>query len=200
MDKYAIDVLMEVFNMALYQERNMTICQTLNYYKVNSIIDCGCGNGRLLKLLAEANSFVKLVGIDNSTKRIAMAKKNNKCNGVELVCGSFFDMYHKFKNFEALVASEIIEHFDTDELRRFTHIVFDYLKPQLVVFTTPNRSYNCNYENLYNGFRHTSHKFEFDELEARQFASDIKSKYPQYIFNWVFCDHHHSSHLIIFRR
>lgn len=186
--------------MTLYNERNNAILQILLLYNIDSVLDCGCGNGRLLKTLSESNRFRRLAGIDNSIKQITKAKKNNVSNNVSFFCKSFFDLNSDFNFYDAIIASEVIEHFSKNELHEFIHIMFHVLSPKIVIITTPNKDYNHNYEKLYNGLRHSSHQFEFNELEVKEFANDVEKTYPDYSASCNFCDENGSSHLIVFER
>jgi len=188
--------------LTLYQERNKAILEILLSNNVDTVLDCGCGNGRLLNLLFKSYKFKKLSGLDNSKKQIRMARKKNMDSNINFFCQSIFDFAFSsdLSYYDAIVASEIIEHFTKDELNDFLRIVFSILSPKIVIITTPNKDYNYNYEKLYNGLRHSTHYFELNESEAINFAENIEKKYLNYTATCDFCDINHSSHLITFKR
>lgn len=186
--------------MKLHEERIFAICNILNKYNVESVLDCGCGNGRLLKKLLSMSNFKKLAGVDYSQKRLKIAKKNTQNSTVKLYYQSFFDVNVDFFQYEAFVASEIIEHLSSEELNMFFEKILKRIKPKLLIITTPNKSYNMNYEILYNGLRHKSHVFEFDEQELNDYLIILRKSYPYYIIEKGYCDSNHASHLIIFER
>ena len=186
--------------MPLYHERNLCIKKILDDMNIGSVLDCGCGNGRLLFLLYQQKKYSKLTGIDISEKRIQQAKKKYSTTDIVFLNKSLFDLDKNFFWHEAIVASEIIEHFTVNELDAFCEIIFNICAPNLAIITTPNKSYNSNYETLCNGLRHSSHLFEFNEEELTTFLNTIIKKYPQYSAESTFCDSNHSSHLIILRK
>lgn len=53
-----------------------------------------------------------------------------------------------------------IEHLYPDTLDAFPYNVFSFIKPKLVVITTPNADFNIAFERS-EGFRHPDHKFEW---------------------------------------
>lgn len=186
--------------LTLYQERIFAIVRLLIKNNIDSVLDCGCGDGKLLKELANSNHFKMLAGVDCSLKRVLKAKKNNKGNNVIFFNQSFFETIPEFKKYDAIVASEIIEHFSSDELEAFFRISLCDLLVKLLIITTPNKSYNYHYDILYDGLRHSSHKFEMDEEDILKFTKFMKEKFPQYNIVCGFCDSNHASHLIIFER
>lgn len=183
-------------------ERILSIYYILVQNNIGSVLDCGCGEGKLLNFLVESNQFEKLVGVDNCLKRIEKARKKSVNKDIVYLCQSIFDLDQcvDFGEYEAVVASEIIEHFSKEELKDFFRIVLNVLHPKIFIITTPNRSYNENYEKLYNGLRHSSHKFELNEQEATDFVNSIIKNYSDYSVTCDFCDKNHSSHLITFMR
>lgn len=183
--------------MTLYEKRNNTIFYHLSDSSCNSVLDIGCGDGRLVSFLSENDIFANIGAVDLSEKRIKRAQK--KCKYTEKVHfykQSFFEYNCEFKNYEAFVLSEIIEHLERHNLQLLFRMTFMVYSPRIVILTTPNSSYNVNYEVLYNGFRHSSHIFELSEDEILAFISDLNQTYPNYRFYSDFCDGEHASHLI----
>lgn len=186
--------------MTLYDERNEAIYRTLLNNSIESVLDCGCGNGKLLHKLARSKKFTKLAGLDISERRIEKAKKVNENHNIKFFCDSIFEPKKEWKEYEAIVASELIEHFSIVENKKFFNNVLDILCPQILIITTPNKSYNHNYATLYNGLRHSSHQFELDENEVIKMAKQIEDSFCEYKVKYDFCDNNHSSHLIIINK
>ncbi|MDD5617975.1 MAG: class I SAM-dependent methyltransferase [Candidatus Omnitrophica bacterium] len=70
------------------------------------ILDVGCGNGALSADLAK--HCKRVVGIDISSKNIALAKKTF---GPEFICGDA-TVYPFSRNFDAIVLSNVLEHIE----------------------------------------------------------------------------------------
>ncbi len=188
--------------MALYEERNLSIYNALIENNVSSILELGCGTGRLLEKLAKSEKFSKLMGIDNSAKRILKARNVTKGYSVQFLQQSFLEIkdLYEMVAYDAIVASEVIEHLCSEDLEKFISLIFRIICPNIVIFTTPNKTYNCNYANLHNGLRHSSHVFEYDETDIIKFIDKIKVSYPMYSTQKMYCDSNHATHLIIFKK
>lgn len=188
--------------MTLYKERISSIYSILVNNNVTSVLELGCGTGRLLQKLAESKKFSKLMGIDNSEKRVTKAQKTTKDYDVQVLKQSFLEITNpkEFNNYDAIVASEVIEHLVSEDLEKLISLIFEKISPNIVIFTTPNKTYNCNYETLYNGLRHSSHIFEYDEIDIIKLIDNVISSYPIYSYEKRYCDPNSASHLIIFKK
>ena len=94
--------------------------------------------------------------------------------------------------FEAVTSSEVIEHLDPPELKRFWDIHLGVLQPNLLIVTTPNRDFNILFdkvntlsrtprqsytrEGLNYSLRDGDHRFEYTRAEFEEEYSrfDIK--------------------------
>ena len=75
-----------------------------------------------------------------------------------------------------------IEHLPSNVLEQFPKTIFEYMKPKLVIFTTPNQEYNVLFENFEGPFRHYDHKFEWTRAEFQDWVqTKIIDKYPEYL-------------------
>lgn len=187
--------------MPLYKDRYDTVCKLLQEANVQTVLDVGCGNGRFIQYLLTYASFSHLSGIDNSLPRLRRAQK--RVGYDPKVCfslRSFLDFDEIFSQYDAIVALEVIEHLSAVELYQFVNNIFLLASPPFVIITTPNRSYNINYPTLWNGFRHSSHKFEFDENELVGFGESVLFTANEYTFACGFCDAAHASQFIMFRK
>ena len=82
------------------------------------------------------------------------------------------------KAVEAACLVEVIEHLEPDRLNRVAANLFQRLKPQTLILTTPNREYNAVWESLPAGkFRHPDHRFEWTRAEFEQWAGQVKDDY-----------------------
>lgn len=75
-----------------------------------------------------------------------------------------------------------IEHLYPETLADLPYNIFGYMKPKLIIFTTPNYKFNvlfksCKYEN---GYRHDDHKFEWTEEQFQDWSLNICEQYTDY--------------------
>lgn len=61
-----------------------------------------------------------------------------------------------------------IEHLHSDVLDAIPNTVFDFIKPKLAVFTTPNVEFNILFPNFTGEFRHFDHKFEWNRKQFQK--------------------------------
>lgn len=98
---------------------------------------------------------------------------------VEVYKGSIGTKNECLLGTDALIAIELLEHLTEDALEKMPNVIFDYMKPKLAIFTTPNKDANVLFPNL-DGFRHWDHKFEWTRKEFEMWAKDICKRYPRY--------------------
>jgi small RNA 2'-O-methyltransferase len=85
-----------------------------------------------------------------------------------------------FKDIDAVIAIELIEHVYPDVLDEIPYQIFSVIHPRVVILTTPN----CNFNKLFNlepgKFRHDDHKFEWNPSEFQDFCENICVRFPEY--------------------
>jgi len=103
------------------------------------ILDVGCGNGNLIKLLSQTNK--DLSGSDFSEDYLKKAKIKNP--GIEFFKGDLTDQnfWKQYENsFDTVICSEVIEHLEHDKTA--LDIIFTILKPNgVVIITVPALSF-----------------------------------------------------------
>lgn len=65
---------------------------------------------------------------------------------------------------DAVIGIEIIEHLYPDTVQNLPYNIFGFIKPKLVVLTTPNSEFNCLFnkdQTQPTTMRHHDHKFEW---------------------------------------
>jgi len=149
------------------------------------VIDIGCGEGRLLKLLTKERQFTNITGVDVS--HVALKRANAKlkleqageymADRVQLLQGSLTYKDSRFAGYDAACVIEVIEHLDISRLAAFERVLFEFAKPPVVILTTPNREYNANYENLGEDMRHGDHRFEWTRAEFKAWATNVADKF-----------------------
>ncbi len=172
--------------ISLNQVRQETIVATLKKYQAKRPIDLGCGEGKLLRLLAKDLFFDKIGGMDVSYRSLEYAHQKldklflsaDRLAKVELFQGSLNYRDRRLENYDAATLIEVIEHLDESRLVALERVVFEFAHPNLVLITTPNSEYNIKFENLPSGkFRHHDHRFEWTRVEFQTWATDIAGKF-----------------------
>jgi 3' terminal RNA ribose 2'-O-methyltransferase Hen1 len=154
--------------------------------KVTRVVDLGCGEGKLLRLLLPEKQFEEITGMDVSYRSLEIAKDKLKLDRlpakkqerIKLIQGSLTYRDKRIEGFEAAVLVEVIEHLDEPRLAAMEKTVFEYASPGLVIITTPNAEYNVKFENFYEGkMRHSDHRFEWSRAQFKTWGDRIAEKY-----------------------
>ncbi len=151
-----------------------------------TVIDLGCGEGRLLKALLEQRQFESIVGVDVSVRALEIAGRRLKLDRmpdrqrqrIKLLHGSLMYRDSRLNGFDAASVVEVIEHLDPPRLRAFERVVFEFARPRTVIVTTPNVEYNSMWESLPAGqFRHRDHRFEWTRSEFQQWSNSVADRF-----------------------
>lgn len=151
-----------------------------------TVVDLGCGEGKLLRLLLAEKQFDQILGMDVSYRSLEIAKDKLKLDKlppkqkerIELMQGSLTYRDKRIEGFDAAALVEVIEHLDEPRLAALEKVVFKYAKPIDVVVTTPNAEYNQRFANFEKGqMRHTDHRFEWTRAEFQQWGNRIAEEY-----------------------
>ena len=170
----------------MHQQRLQKAFECLKESNAISVLDIGCGEGKLLKLLLKESQFKKIVGMDVSFSELQKAKENLYLDQastlmkerLKIFQGSVTYKDERFKNFDAIVLVEVIEHLDENRLPDMEKVIFGFSKPNTVVISTPNAEYNVVFEKLHAEiFRHDDHRFEWSRKEFSNWCNKICSEY-----------------------
>lgn len=151
-----------------------------------TLVDLGCGEGKLLSKLVGDRRFEKLIGLDASVRSLERASERLKLNvaggpregRVTLLHGALTYRDARWSAADAAALVEVIEHLDADRLPALAQVVFGAPNLKLVVVTTPNAEHNVLFEKMRPGsFRHPDHRFEWTRAEFRAWATDIASRF-----------------------
>jgi 3' terminal RNA ribose 2'-O-methyltransferase Hen1 len=151
-----------------------------------TVVDLGCGEGKLLRLLMAEKQFEQILGMDVSYRSLEIAKDKLKLDKlqptqrqrIQLIQGSLTYRDKRIEGFDAAALVEVIEHLDEPRLAALEKIIFKYAKPVDVVVTTPNAEYNKKFEGLSAGqMRHSDHRFEWTRAEFQQWGDRIAGQY-----------------------
>jgi 3' terminal RNA ribose 2'-O-methyltransferase Hen1 len=172
--------------MTLHTQRLNLVANKLKALKAKSILDLGCGEGKLLRRLLADHSFERITGMDVSHRslEIAAAKlRLEKLPGrqrrrIELIQGSLLYRDKRLSGFDAAALVEVIEHLDRPRFVALERVLFEFARPRHIVITTPNREYNVLFPMLPVGkMRHGDHRFEWTREEFREWAEATASRF-----------------------
>jgi len=147
-----------------------------------SVLDLGCGEGRLLRELLKVAGLSKITGVEVAPRVLAAAgdrlklehMPDMKRQRIELLQGSLVYRDDRLKGFDAAAVIEVIEHMEAERLPAFEAAIFGYARPGAVIVTTPNREYNALFEGMKPGaMRHPDHRFEWTRAEFQEWARRV---------------------------
>jgi 3' terminal RNA ribose 2'-O-methyltransferase Hen1 len=166
--------------------RHETVAGLIRDSGATSVLDLGCGEGRLLALLLRDLRLTRIVGTDLSlpTLEAARAKLNiarmpeRQRERLTLLQSALTYRDRRLTGFDAAALVEVVEHIDPPRLPAFERAVFEYARPKTVVLTTPNRDWNATIPALgKGGLRHRDHRFEWSRAEFTSWTSRVASSF-----------------------
>ncbi|MCY9785858.1 3' terminal RNA ribose 2'-O-methyltransferase Hen1 [Nocardiopsis sp. EMB25] len=190
---------------SLAEQRAGAVLAVLSAERATSVIDLGCGSGKLLERLVEDRALERITGVDVSTVSLERAHRalcrgchpdgrgrhrplfagadgaregsGDRLSRPELLVGSVVYRDARFSGHDAAVLMEVVEHLDPSRLSAMEESVFGAAQPRVVVVTTPNAEYNRHYEGLPEGaFRHDDHRFEWTRAEFTAWAEGVAER------------------------
>ena len=153
---------------------------------IRSVVDLGCGEGRLVADLARDPRFERVLGVDVSSQALDRAQGRidrlrlpiQHRQRVALGQGSLVYRDDRLKGFDAATLVEVIEHVDPGRLPALEGALFGHARPGRVVVTTPNAEYNATWESLPAGqFRHRDHRFEWTRDQFESWARGVADRH-----------------------
>ena len=166
------------FSPPLHQQRHLLVTDLLVKADVTSVLDLGCNNCKLLRLIKGLMPNVThLAGLDIDKDVLEecgkmlrplpgdwLMRRSLPLN-IDLIQGSCGDVeaaatFVKSNNrqIEAVTSVELIEHLDSDTLATFPAAVLGALQPKMWLVTTPNSDFNELFPNFIGPFRHWDHR------------------------------------------
>ncbi|MEH2244048.1 3' terminal RNA ribose 2'-O-methyltransferase Hen1 [Nostoc sp.] len=168
--------------ISLNQQRLDAVIAVLKQSNAKRVIDLGCGQGNLLKILIKDGFFEQITGVDVSYRALEVAQERldrlrltrNQWERVQLIQGALTYQDKRFSSYDAATVIEVIEHLDLPRLGAFERVLFEFAQPKTVVVTTPNIEYNIKFENLPAGkLRHQDHRFEWTRSQFQNWANQV---------------------------
>ena len=172
--------------LSLNEQRLAAVLAALRTSGATSVLDLGCGEGRLLSLLQTERAFTRILGMDVSPATLQIAARRLHYDRftdaqrarLSLLQGSLLYRDQRLEGFDAAALVEVIEHLDPPRLRAAERVVFEFARPGTVVITTPNRDYNPTWETLPAGkFRHRDHRFEWSRTEFQTWSGSMAERF-----------------------
>jgi 3' terminal RNA ribose 2'-O-methyltransferase Hen1 len=172
--------------ISLNSQRLSTIAHAVRDSGATSVVDLGCGDGRLLRELAKQPQLTRLVGMDVSLRTLDYARERLHLDErsptfrdrIALIHGSLVYRDRRLQGFDVATVIEVIEHLDAARLSAFERVLFGEAKPKAVLLTTPNADYNVHFGSLPAGkFRHPDHRFEWTRNEFETWCRGVATRF-----------------------
>lgn len=166
----------------LHEERLDKVCSTLKASGARRVLDLGCGAGALLYRLLAEPQFHHIVGLEQSSERLAQARQmltrhlQGERPRLQLLAGSYTEPNDFLVGFDAAAMVETIEHVPPAMLSMVEDIVFGQYRPRTLFMTTPNREYNPLFDMAPGEMREPDHKFEWDRMKFRRWAKGVAER------------------------
>lgn len=172
--------------ISLNQQRMGSVLAALKASESRSVLDLGCGEGTLLRLLMQERQFARILGMDVSHRALEVASRRLRMDRmppmqrerIELIQGSLIYRDERLAGFDAAAVVEVIEHQDPPRLRSLERALFEFARPSHVVVTTPNIEYNVRFPTLPAGhLRHKDHRFEWTRHEFEAWSASVADRF-----------------------
>jgi 3' terminal RNA ribose 2'-O-methyltransferase Hen1 len=172
--------------LSLNEQRIAKVVEAVLETGAKSIVDLGCGEGKLLRELLRQRELDRIVGVDVSLRVLEFAEERLELerlapairDKVKLLHGSLMYRDRRLQGFDVATIIEVVEHLDAPRLLAFERVVFENARPATVILTTPNAEYNAKFPSLPAGqFRHPDHRFEWTRAEFEKWADEVAAHF-----------------------
>ena len=171
---------------SLHDQRLQQVAHEIYQLAPKRVLDLGCGEGKLLRLLLRQPKIEYILGMDVSHQALSRAAQRlhldemppRQRTRLDLIQGSLLYRDDRLAGFDAAALVEVIEHLDPNRLAALEAVVFGQARPAHVFVTTPNADYNQLFEKLNAGeFRHDDHRFEWSRAEFAAWATAVAGRH-----------------------
>src|SRR5258708_7058869 len=126
--------------VSLHERRLAAVLGVITGSGARSVLDLGCGSGKLLTELLKERGLERIVGLDVSHRALETAARRlhldsmapRQRDRVELLHGSLTYRDSRLRGFDAAAVVEVIEHLDPPRLGAFERALFCYSRPRTV--------------------------------------------------------------------
>jgi len=116
------------------------IADLIKRIKFDSLMDVGCGDGRLLQILAEEFKDKSFTGIDYSKRCINLASALNQHHNVNYKQGDIINLKSNKKH-DIITLIEVLEHINPDRIDEFLQSIYNKLdKLGIFLITVPSKN------------------------------------------------------------
>lgn len=172
--------------VSLRTQRLAAVLGVIRSAGASSVLDLGCGSGRLLVALLAERGLQRIVGLDVSYRALQDAARRihldtmapRQRSRIELLQGSLTYTDSRLCGFDAAAVVEVVEHLDPPRLGAFERALFGHAQPGTVILTTPNAEYNELFDGLPAGaMRHRDHRFEWTRAQFAQWSAGVAARH-----------------------
>jgi 3' terminal RNA ribose 2'-O-methyltransferase Hen1 len=171
---------------SLHNRRLDRVAELVASLQPTSVLDLGCGEGKLLVRLLKQTTIPRITGMDVDSRALGIARQRldrhflpGAPKRLTLIHGSLIYRDDRLAGHDVATLVEVVEHLDPFRLEALARCVFECAAPRHVIVTTPNIEYNVLYEGLAPGqLRHRDHRFEWTRAEFRDWARSITAAHP----------------------
>ena len=123
-----------------FKRRAGLIFSKLLRYRSTTILNVGCGRGFYEYAITQILPDARITGIDINNSYLNMAKELGKNNKITFIKASVYNLPFADSSFDTIIASEILEHLNDDELalREIKRVL---KKDGKLFITVPNKDY-----------------------------------------------------------
>lgn len=166
----------------LHDLRLDTVLELIKSASARSVLDLGCGEGKLMRCLVRERGIDRIVGVDASVRTLKVASRRLHLDTagdamrerVQLQLGSLTYANRRWQGFDAATLVEVIEHIDPPRLSALEQSLFGFARPRMIIVTTPNIEYNAMFEGMpEDSLRHPDHRFEWTRAEFQSWAERV---------------------------
>jgi 3' terminal RNA ribose 2'-O-methyltransferase Hen1 len=167
----------------LNTQRLEAVFKVIKESGAQSVIDLGCGEGNLLRLLMKEKSFTRVAGVDVSRLALEHVRAKLRIDQLSEAQQKRLSLFQssvtyrdkRFRDYDGAALVEVIEHLDENRIDTLAAVLLGDACPGILVITTPNIEYNENYG--IPRFRHGDHRFEWNRARFQSWAREAAQRY-----------------------
>jgi hypothetical protein len=112
------------------------ITSSMELHQSSNLIDLGCGNAVLTERLAACVAFVRAV--ERSEDLVQVAKSKMSADNIELINADIFEFMRSTVHDANVCLYEVVQHFQTNQLRRLFHLAYNAKVPKVFLGGIPD--------------------------------------------------------------